>query len=345
MSGDKGISLEELNQITEGFPRHNLIDTYSRVQRLEKLEKHLNGDNELYIKRDDLLRPLFGSKLRYIEFVLGHYIEEGADCLIHCGGLTSNYMIQLAMIGATENIDVHIILRGEPPEVFQGNLLLHKIFNTTLYFDSDLKYSNNHCKRKLQKELEGKGRRPFAIDYPFSNYYAYLGFIRAYVELVNQINEGDLPQIDEIYLCSNGPSYLGLKIATSLLAHDVKVVAFPPIRWEDTGLNHIAEDRAALAKKGVAEFSESVAHPVSVTDVTFDERYVGDGYGIPSAGAIEAIELLARKEGILLDPIYTGKAMSALLDYIERGQINNKRVLFWHTGGWGNLSYFNEYFR
>jgi len=335
-----------VSKILGKWPRVSLFDQPSPVQRLCRLEEAVGDKVEIYAKREDLLRPLCGNKLRYIEFVLGAYEAGNHDSIVHCGGLTSNFLLQLAIVGAQDGIPIHLIVQGKRPAFEQGNLLLERLFGANLRFvDSTAGGTCGELKRAYASELRGQGGNPFVIDYPFSNFIGILGYLDAYQELRSQIGGPHVPGIDHITMCSAGNSYLGMRIGADLFEDPVLVTAFPPVRFTEAGLGHIARDRRAFLIKKIGEFGKAAGTTLDTSDVDFDESFVGKGYGVPTVESMEAVKLVASTEGVLLDPIYTGKAMAGLISYIRKGKIPaGSRVLFMHTGGWVNVFTYNECF-
>lgn len=333
-------------EITNRFAQKQLYNGASPIQRLGKLERVIDASVEIYIKRDDLLRPFFGNKIRYLEFILGLYEASKADCIIHAGGLTSNYMSQVAMAGAREGIPVYLILRREEPDVLQGNPLLEEIYGAKVYYNSEsLGPTNSEIKGKLANELRQKGYNPFVIDYPISNYYAYLGYMKCYLEIKSQIETKELPPIDHIYLCSGWHSYLGLQIAADLFNDDISITAVRPCYWKGAGLDSLYPDFYQFLQEKVREFAEFLNVPLPTKNFNTTEDYVGQGYGVADDKALSTVCLLARTEDILLDPVYSGKAMSGLIDHITNNRIKGEsRVLFIHTGGWANIFAYNKEF-
>jgi len=331
-------------QIVAAQPRRRLIDRAAPVVRLRRLEEALRTSVELYMKREDLLRPLCGNKLRYIEFVLGAYDRACADCLIHCGGITSNYLAQLAMVGAAEGVPVHLVMLGERPPSSHANVLLSEVFGAKLYFHAGtFGHSCSLLKAELAEKLRRDGHKPFVVDHPFSNFAATLGYMAGYLELDEQIDRGELPAPDHIFLCSAGNGYLGLRIADDLRGRGTKVTAFPPLRWDEAGLDDVANDRRSFLLRKVQQFEHFVGTALSTSAIDYDDGFVGPGYGVPSAASIEAVRQVASIEGILLDPIYSGKAMAGLLAWIKAGKVPARsRVLFVHTGGSTNVFTFGE---
>jgi 1-aminocyclopropane-1-carboxylate deaminase/D-cysteine desulfhydrase-like pyridoxal-dependent ACC family enzyme len=288
---------------------------------------------------------MFGNKIRYIEFIFGLYKKLGYDCVLHAGGITSNYMAQLAMAGAACQIPVYILIRGKKPSLLQGNTLLDELFaQKVVYFETD-EPTNTGIKKKYAEELKKQGLNPLIIDYPVGNFYAYLGYMKAYYELKKQQEQKVCPFFNNIFLCSGFHSYLGLKIAADLFNDPVEITAFRASKWEDTGLSKMFPDINVFLKTKVDEFSEFLnvrllSHRFNLTD-----EFVGNGYAIPDPLTFDTILQLSRAEGILLDPVYTGKAFTGLIHYIRNGKIpRDSKVLFIHTGGLINNFTFSDSF-
>jgi 1-aminocyclopropane-1-carboxylate deaminase/D-cysteine desulfhydrase-like pyridoxal-dependent ACC family enzyme len=333
------LNLAPVTAILAAQPRRRLHDDPSPIQRLRRLERELGGEVEIWIKRDDLLRPLCGNKVRYLEFVLGAYDAAGANCLVHCGGQTSNYMAQIAMVGAAEGVPVHLALLGERPEKLQANVLIEEVFGARVVFrPGRFGGSCSRFKAEIADELRDLGRRPFVVDHPFSNHSAMLGYMAFYAELRGQIARGEAPEPDHIHLCSAGNSYLGLRLAADLAGDRLPVTGFPPLRWAEAGLDHVAPDRPSFLRKKAVEFAAFAAVALRIPAIDVDDSFVGPGYGEPTPESVAAVRLLARTEGVLLDPIYTGKSMAGVIARIRAGQVRRgARILFVHTGGAANL--------
>lgn len=340
------IDTAPVDDIVSCFPRRRLFKAASPIQRMHRLEADLGTTVEIYMKREDLLRPMCGNKIRYLEYVLGAFEDEKADCLIHCGGQTSNYLAHLAIVGAAEGIPVHLVLLGEPPPEPHGNLLIEELLGAKMYYR--LGSFGGACskhKADLAAKLRAEGQRPYVIDYPFSNHSAVLGYMSAYNELRQQIDSGDAPEFDQIVLCSGSNSVLGLRLATDLAGDRLPITAFPSATWKESGLDHIAPNLDAFVAKKVREFGELVGQDLTISAIDFDERFVGQGYGIPTAESLAAVRRVGRCEGILLDPIYSGKAMAGLIARIENNEFEpGSRLLFFNSGGAINVfAYYREF--
>ena len=321
----------------EAAPRRALIVAPSPIQRLVRLERALGAGVELYMKRDDAIRPLFGNKLRYIEYVFGALDALGADCVVHCGGASSNYLVQLAMAGAAEGVPIHLAVAAARDVASLNNPRLAELFGATVHYAMPGS-SCSALKAARAAELAAEGRRPLVIDAPFTNHSAILAYMRASDELLTQVDAGVTPMPDHVLLCSVGNSYLGLRIGTDLAGARIAIKAFAPIRFADAGLSAVAADRPSFLAKKRREFEAFIGRTLAQTPLDVDETMVGPGYGVPSADGVAAVRLLAETEGVLLDPIYTGKAMAGLLHGLRAGTYRRgARVLFLHSGGFVNV--------
>jgi 1-aminocyclopropane-1-carboxylate deaminase/D-cysteine desulfhydrase-like pyridoxal-dependent ACC family enzyme len=331
--------MSELRDILSSFQKVDLsIVDKSPISRLHNIEKKLNTDVKIYIKRDDMLRPYFGNKLRYIEYIFGHYKQSGCDCIVHAGGASSNYMGQLAMAGAIKNIPMHIVL-NENPDILQGNTLIEKLFGANMYFLKSTRNTNSKIKETVKNKIINKGGKPYVIDYPYGNFLAYMGYMEAFDEIIDQRNNGCIKDIDHIYLCSGHHSYMGLKFGEYLLNEKINIVAIKAGYWKN--FENFKSQKDFINKK-IKEFSKFLDVKFEIDNINLLEDFVGDDYGLASEDSLKALHLLAKYEGIILDPIYSAKAFAGLVKHIETGEIANKEsVLFIHTGGTFNVFNYN----
>ena len=320
-------------------PRRRLFSEPSPLQRLRRLEAAICGDFKLYAKRDDRLWPLCGNKIRYLEFALGAYDAAGADCLVHCGGRQSNYLAQIALVTAELGIPAHLIILSDPPTRLGGNTLIEHVCGARLYFrPGEFGLSCSAYKKELATRLRAEGRKPYVIDHPDGNFHGFLAYMSAYDELMAQCREAEASPPAAIYLCSGFASALGLAVGAALASDDVPIVAYPPETWARDGLRHFAPDMRTFLGQKLEELSGHIGTEVGAGAIRFDESQVGEGYGHSTEAGLAAIELAARTEGLILDPVYTGKAMAGLIADARAGRIpSGSSVVFIHTGGIGNL--------
>lgn len=330
---------DPINRILQRYPRVQLYQEFSPVVPLRNLQRRLSADIDIWIKRDDMLLPFFGNKLRYLEFVLGAYEHSGCDCIVYGGGAKSNYLGQLALIGAARNIEIHLAVSGSKPELPPPNPAVAALAGATIYYtDIDPKLiGNSASKSVIARQLVDKGRQPFVLDYPFSNYSAYLGYMACMREIAMQ--SADLGRrFTHVVLCSGWHSYLGLRLGADLVCPSLSIVGFRPSARGNTwlGLKYPNFDKFLHDK--IREFSAFIGQSLAMPEFDLSEEAVGRGYGQVDNDTLEAISLLASTEGILLDPVYTGKAFAGFLARLRRGFFpKESTVLFIHTGGIMNL--------
>jgi len=294
------------------------------------------GGPRIFIKRDDCTGLAFGgNKARHNEFILGRALEEGADTLVWGAGIQSNNCRQTAAAAAKLGLDCHLVLTTDHAEMeFQGNFLLDHLVGARIELNSEPMGPPlwNKIKEKADS-LRNDGRRVFTIADPVSRSAAAVSYAGALVELREQLDERGV-RADAVYFSSSGSTGAGMFLARKLLGWEAALKAIMPIEWPfDT-----SEYMAGLAN-GAAELM-GLEPAVTLADVQASPDYIGAGYGIATPEGMEAITLLAQGEGILLDPIYTGKAMGALLADIRRGRWEaGHNVVFVHTGGTPALFY------
>jgi D-cysteine desulfhydrase len=280
----------------------------------------------LLIKRDDLLSfALGGNKVRKMQAIAAEAQAAGADALITCGAVQSNHARVTAAVGAALGLPVVLVLNGQPPPTARANLLLDQLFGAEIEF-VESRGAREPVMERVAADRRARGGRPFVIPLGASTVTGALGFARAIGELAAA---GVSPDVI-VHASSSGGTQAGLIAGCALLGLRARIFGVSA----DDSAAALRETVAALltgmaARLGCAPSSAGVGIPIEV-----DDRFVGEGYGIPTAASSAALELVARREGIVLDPVYTAKAMAGLLARIHAGEFaNNETILFWHTGG------------
>lgn len=305
-------------------PRRSLASLPTPVSALPRLTELLGGP-QLFIKRDDQTGlGLGGNKTRKLEFLVGEALAQGADTLVTAGAAQSNHCRQTAAAAAVSGLECHLLLGGSAPESVQGNLLLDQLFG------AQIRWCGQHRKGEDLAEhvrlLEDRGRRPYVVPYGGSNAVGALGYVGAIHELVQQITE---PMTHIIFASSSGGTQAGLMVGAAQTWLKTRLVG---INIDKTGAADYADEVADLASRTADRIH--LGRAFGTDEVTLRSDYLGEGYGIMGAAEREAMELTARHEGILLDPVYTGRAMAGLIGMIRAGEFApDDRVLFWHTGG------------
>lgn len=297
------------------------------VESLARLASTLGSAcPKLFIKRDDLLSfAMGGNKVRKMQMVAAEAVAAGADTLITCGAVQSNHARVTAAAGSALGLKVGLVLNGTPPASPRGNALLDRIFG------ADIRYVSTRAERapameKMAAELRAEGRRPFIVPLGASTATGAVGMARALAEVASSGLKPDAI----VHSTSSGGTQAGLIAGCALFGVRARVIGIsaddPTARLRDVVTALLADVARRL---GAAPGTVGADRAVEV-----DDRFVGDGYGIPTADSTAALELLARREGIMLDPVYTSKAMAGLLARIRSGEFRaDETVLFWHTGG------------
>jgi D-cysteine desulfhydrase family pyridoxal phosphate-dependent enzyme len=280
----------------------------------------------ILMKRDDLLSFGFGgNKVRKMQAVAAEAMAAGADTLITCGGVQSNHARVTAAAGAALGLEVILVLNGRAPETPTGNTRLDQLFGAEIRRVS-AREERAPMMEVVAAELRAQGRKPFVVPLGASTATGALGFARGLVEIAQSPVRPDVI----VHSTSSGGTQAGLIAAAALLGLQTRVLG---ISADDPAAALVATIREIL--EGVAERLGAKAATLGADrDAEVDDTQVGGGYGVPTAASTEALELVARREGILLDPVYTAKAMAGLIARIRSDELTADRtILFWHTGG------------
>ena len=308
------------------FPSLPFVPAPTIVEPMPSLLMLLGGGPRLFIKRDDAIPFGFGgNKVRKLALVAARAVADGADTLITAGGVQSNHARATAAAAAKLGLRAVLVANGEAPERLTANALLdHLLGAEVVYVPS--REDRAPMILQVATRLRGEGRKPFAIPIGASTPLGALGFVLAVAELVEQIGAPDVI----IHATSSGGTQAGLVAGCRLLGLPTRVVG---LSADDSAASLQSHVRAIVS--GIAELLDMDPDTLARgTAIEVDDRFVGDGYGIPTDGSREAIELAARTEAIFLDPTYTAKAMAGLIAYVRQQKFKeNQNVVFWHTGG------------
>ncbi len=296
------------------------------LAKLERLSTMFNCN--IFIKRDDLCGVgVGGNKVRKLEYILADAINKGCDTIITMGGAQSNHALLTAMCSRKLGLEPILFLKKRGVTSNDGNLLLSNIIDAKINFiDTDHSSEVQKEALKLAEDLEKQGRKPYFIPIGGSIPLGTVGYISGALELFSQAEEEE-KDIDHIICASgSGGTQGGLVAGTKLISKNTKVTGImvsPEENFENTIMD--------LGNEAIKLINAE--ERIKLEDVILKD-YIGAGYAIPSKEGIEAIKLLAKKEGIILDPVYTGKAFAGMLDLIRKGYIKeNENVVFIHTGG------------
>jgi D-cysteine desulfhydrase len=285
---------------------------------------------EIYIKRDDLTGLAFGgSKTRKLEYLLGDAKSQNCDTIITAGAQQSNHCRQTAAASAFLGMECHLVLGGEQPSEFKGNLLLDKLFGAQLHYCGNLRKGEKIP--EIVEQHKAIGKTPYVVPYGGSNSIGTLGFVTAVEELKLQMTAMDLHFSHMVFASSSGGTHAGLMVGKALYNLDTEILGIGIDKDEIEGMP-LETFVLKLAKATALKLGLDMNFHKN--DIYLNNNYLGEGYGIVGEAEKEAINLLARFEGILLDPVYTAKAMAGLIDLIRKQQFDRTdKVLFWHTGG------------
>jgi D-cysteine desulfhydrase family pyridoxal phosphate-dependent enzyme len=315
--------------IEETLPRCSLGFFPTPLVEMRRLSRRLGGPR-LWIKRDDLTGLAFGgNKTRKLEFLLAEAVTQGCDAVITAGAAQSNHCRQTAAGAAALGLSCHLALGGAPSAVANGNLLLDDLLGATIHWSAELRKGEGL--EHIARELSSRGLRPFVVPYGGSNPVGAAGFAAAMIELNEQLPIAGARADAIVFASSSGGTQAGLMVGSTMTGSPARIIG---IGIDKRGTNEapFAALVAALASQTAELLGVEARYHSS--DVVLKTDYLGAGYGVVSDLERQAIRLMAECEGILLDPVYTGRAFGALLDLIYRGDFrSNEDVIFWHTGG------------
>ena len=296
---------------------------------LSRLSKKLEGPT-IFMKRDDNTGlALGGNKTRKLEFIIGDALAKGADTVITAGAAQSNHCRQTAAAAASLGLECHLVLGGKEPEQASGNLLLDKIFGCHIHWAGANRKGEDIP--SIVEQLISQGKNPYVVPYGGSNELGALAFVEAFKELESQRDSMDLSFTHIFFASSSGGTQAGLMLGNKIFNSPYQIVG---INIDKGETDKVPFDQYTLALANRTAELIGANYEFSESDLILNADYVGEGYGVVGALENEAIALTAQTEGILLDPVYTGRAMGGLIDMIRTGQIKKTdRVLFWHTGG------------
>lgn len=315
------------------LPRFRLFEAPSPFHRLERLEAALGGRTELWIKREDLLPLAFGgNKLRNLEFLVGAALEAGADTLVTSGRRWSNHCRLTAAAGARAGLAVHLVLSGPPARDADGQALenpgraLDELLGATVVqLPTADRAARDAAVADLVTGLRLEGRAPYVIPVGGTGMPGAAGQVLAALELLDQAGVAHAVPDAIVLPSATGGTQAGLLAGLRAGGRGAAVVGVLVARTD-------AELRPAI-EATLAAIEPFTGRTVPPAEIELDGSALGDGYGRPTVAARAATELLARTEGVLVDPIYTAKALAVLIAGVRSGRWDGRRVVFWHAGG------------
>lgn len=314
------------------FKRVSLCHRPTPLEPLNRLSEYLCGP-QVMIKRDDCTGLAGGgNKTRKLEFLIADALEKGADTIITTGALQSNHARQTAAAAAKVGLKCELVLprivhRCDLPYESSGNILLDRLLGATVHVVNDRTEAEDRI-HQLIEAASAQGEKAYFIPSGGSNPIGALGYVDAMTECLDQAEDAGLLPTHHVVVTGSGGTHAGLLVGLLQQNTEQRVCGF--------AISQAAEEHKAVVRSLANETAALLGHPldVQIDQILVDDEFRGPGYGEPTDAMLEAVSLTARLEGILLDPVYTGKAMAGLIESIRRGQFQpTDRIVFWHTGG------------
>ncbi len=318
------------------FPRIHLAHLPTPLEFLPRLSEHLGGPR-IFVKRDDCTGlATGGNKTRKLEYSMGEALQQEADTIITVGAVQSNHVRQTAAAACKLGLKCEVLLEhrvGDPSDLYRnsGNVLLDRIFGANLR-EYEKGTDFDAAMNAVADEVRSAGGTPYIIPGGASNAVGALGYVGCGLELLQQFAEQDL-QVDRIVTATGSAgTHAGLAVGIRGGGSDMPILGIGVNAPQD-----VQEDRVYKLALATADL---VGAPgvVSREDIVADCNYIGAGYGEPTESMNEAVLMLARMEGLLFDPVYSGKALAGMIDYIRQGRFTGANtIVFLHTGGAAGL--------
>jgi len=337
------VSLPEIKKKITNFPRKSLIFLPTPLYKLDNLTQALGGP-QIYIKRDDLTGLAFGgNKSRKLEFIIQDVLNKKADVIITWASLQSNWCLQTAAAARKFGIKPILLLfkTYDLPDEYDGNLLLDFIVEADIRIKEAAKGKTvsaadvKEIIEEVENEVKEWGYKPYvapiggsmpggSMDKPLGA----ISYVNAFVEAMEQAREQGIEISHVVHATGSGGTQAGLTVGAKALSEKIKVLGISVSDDKDTF------GKEVLAISQETEKALGLNLKIKKDDIVVLDEYIKEGYGVINKEIAEAIRLVSIKEGIFLDPVYTGKAMAALIDLVKKGYFKKSdNVLFFHTGG------------
>ena len=305
------------------IPRLNFAHLPTPIEALPRLSEELGGP-QLMIKRDDQTGLAFGgNKTRKLEFLVAEARGQKAQTLITGGAMQSNHFRQTAEAAARLGFECVLVLTGDKPQQVSGNLLLDQLLGAEIVCVSNRTDRDRILQETFERAAK-EGKKPYLIPYGGSNSTGALGYAFAMKELIDQNVSADWI----VFATSSGGTHAGLVVGQRVFGFSGRILGISVDESEEWLKHEVSTLASATSEK----LGQRI--PFTRADVLVNADYCGSGYGVVTEREREAIRLFASYEGLLLDPVYTGRAAAGLIDLIRKGFFKpSERVLFWHTGG------------
>nr|WP_238485647.1 D-cysteine desulfhydrase [Rahnella ecdela] len=313
----------------EAFDRLELLGSPTPLEKLHRLSEFTGRD--IYIKRDDITPlALGGNKLRKLEYLVAAALAEGADTLVTAGAIQSNHVRQTAAVAAKLGLKCVALLENpigttEANYLTNGNRLLLDLFNVEVVMCDALHDPMAQLAEQVER-LEAQGFRPYVVPVGGSNALGALGYVQCALEIAEQSSANFVDFSAMVVASGSAGTHAGLAVALHHLMPDTQLIGVT--------VSRSAQDQRPKVEAIAREVATELQFDEKAPPVILWDSYFGPRYGEPNEAGMAAVKLLAEQEAMLLDPVYTGKAMAGLLDGIERGLFPDEGpILFIHTGG------------
>ena len=321
--------------VTLNYPAHlKIARKDTPLQKMERLSAELGVD--IFFKRDDLTGcELSGNKIRKLEFLLADAKAKGANTVITCGGAQSNHCRATALAAVAAGLSSTLLLRTEDPNnppPLHGNILLNRLAGAELVWVTPAEYKERHIRFEIeQKRLSEQGKVAYIIPEGGSNPLGSWGYVKGMEEIANdltQMGAGDFGETTVISATGSGGTTAGLLLGAKMLGLDLRVTGVNVCDNEDYFLSVIG----SICKGFIKDYAVDI--DINSSDIDIVDGYVGKGYALSRSEELKAICDLAKLEGVVLDPVYTGKAFYGMVSEIRKNRSAfGKRIVFVHTGG------------
>lgn len=315
------------------FPRRGYVQSPTPIEFLPRFSKALGGKVNVYIKRDDLLPGCAGgNKTRKLDFCIADALAQGADTLLTCGSIQSNHCRLTLAWAIKEGLDCHLVLTEKVEGSYKadaaGNIFLFHLMQATSLRLAPFGASPLEIMDEMAGDLRKKGKKPYIMPVGASTPVGALGYVACAQECMEQLFHMGVNIHSLVTPTGSAGTQAGLLVGLDGCNAGIPVIGMNVLRGKAEH-EKIVHDLALDTCKLVG-----LTQHIPASQVICHDDYLGPGYSLPTEGMVEAVQLMARTEAILLDPVYTGKAMAGLIDHIRKGAFpDGANVLFLHTGG------------
>lgn len=324
-------TVKSLRARVDRLPRVRILDLPTALHQMPRLSKTLKGPR-LWMKRDDCTGLAFGgNKERKAEFVMADALKRKADVVVTTGPIQSNHSRATAAAARKVGLGVVLVLKGKEPQRHDGNLLIDNLLGADVRYVDAGKSDVNSLMGKVAEELQREGHTPYIIPGGASYSVGAVAYVDAMLELVAQSEKSGVKIDFLIHAAGSGGTQAGLVLANRALDLGIDILGISVEKNHDS-CSHLTNKTVDIANEASKLLNMAVT--VNRKDVIVVEGYGGEGYEVLSSECLDAMRLVAQTEGIILDPVYTGKAMAGLIDMARSKRFGKEdNVVFIHTGG------------